>query len=187
MYIQMAEREDTLGYDCDTEYRLKLLSAELLDAAQNHKWSEAEVLQLDVAELTAHVKETLTRVDEAMNILKESNLCLNMSEKARDWKSCASWEAIYIACRQILHDHLEYLKKEIQDGEEREQSLSKTRKATPSCSQEGRNLGQKRRSKETADRQPILLSPVTLDSTIDSEDDVLVDTEEMGKCHSPKC
>jgi hypothetical protein len=75
MYIQMAEREDTLGYDRDTEYRLKLLSAELLDAAQNHKWSEAEVLQLDVDELTAHVKETYTRVDEAMNILKESNLC----------------------------------------------------------------------------------------------------------------
>jgi DNA polymerase II small subunit/DNA polymerase delta subunit B len=120
----LAERKEALVYNHGSEDRLNQLVHEKLDhAVQNRKWTEAEDLQPDAYDLTAHVKETRARVDQAMNTLKEStNCCLNMSDNAKDWKSCAIWEGIYSACRKILHVHLESLKKEVKDDEERKRS-----------------------------------------------------------------
>jgi hypothetical protein len=139
----------------------------LLDhAVQNRKWKEAQELQPDVDFLITHVKETRARLDQVMNVHKESNLCLNMSENAKDWKSCAIWEDIYCACRQILYIHLESLKKEVKDDEARKNFLNKKRKAVPSCSQEERNVngGQKRggprkQTHATLNLQPYLMAP----------------------------
>jgi hypothetical protein len=46
--------------------------------------------------------------------------------------------------------------------------------------------GQKRMSKEM-NLQSSLLSPITVDSTVDSDGEVIVEARKMGKCHSPKC
>jgi hypothetical protein len=80
-----------------------------------------------------------------MNILKESNFCFTLRKMPRigNLVPCAIWEDIYSACRQILYLHLESLKKGVKDDEEKK-SLNKKRKAVTSCSQEGRNGGQKR-------------------------------------------
>jgi hypothetical protein len=137
----MAERKDTLVYNHGSEDRLNQLHEKLDHTVQNRKWTAAEDLQPDVEDLTTHVKETRARGDQAMNILKESNFCLKMSENAKDWKSCAIWEDIYSVCRQILYFHLKSLKKEVKDYKERKKSLNKKRKAVTSCSQEGRNGG----------------------------------------------
>jgi hypothetical protein len=95
---------------------------------------------------------------------------------AKDWKSCAIWEDSYSAMStNPLFSFGISLKKQVKDDEERKKSLNKKRKAVTSCSQEGTKGGQKRMSKET-DPQSSLLSPITLDSTVDSEDEVLVET-----------
>jgi hypothetical protein len=117
-----------------------------------------------------------------MTVLKESNLCRNMSENAKDWKSCAiSWEAIYVACRKILYFHLESLKKEVKDDEERKKSLNNKRKAVPTCSQEGRNGGAE---EEVQGNRPTVESTVRSPLTLRASS--LSKPRKMGKCHSPK-
>jgi hypothetical protein len=74
-YIQMVERKETLVYNHGSEDRLNQLHEKLDHAVQHRKWKEVQERQSDVDFLPAHVKETRVRVDQAMNILKESNLC----------------------------------------------------------------------------------------------------------------
>jgi hypothetical protein len=125
-YLQMAERKETLVYNHGSKDRLNQLVHEKLEhAVHNRKWTEAGDLQPDVDELTAHAKEARARVDQVMHILKESNFCLNMSENAKDWKSCAFGKIFTVHVDKSFISIGNPLKKEVKDDEERKKSLNK--------------------------------------------------------------